>query len=300
MRTDPDSVKRWLLHLMTMAAPAMTNDRWSAIEASYIPGLCKRFDARVFCRSSVEHVAAECHHWPTYAVLIDHLRAWMTENPDPLVIRHDCGDGLNPADRRWVSYWHKRTTEEFSHRDGSTPQNLTEARANCLSLIRAQSMPAFVEINGPDQTSEERVEGWHDRNALQRTVDRLDFDDDGLPSPMENRAMLLGCIRRMVTQAAPELLDMLPPVVAGEDREDRHLGNSMRMQTGLGKSRAYDQPATPGAPEPIVRSRADDLAHLAMLKARAANPHHSDPVRRACAQTARELEARLMGEGVSA
>jgi hypothetical protein len=294
MRTDPDSVKRWLLHLMTMASPAMTNDRWSAIEASYVPGLCKRFDARVFCRGSVEHVAAECRHWPTYAVLIDHLRAWVTENPDPLAIAHDRGDGLKPADRRWVNYWHKRTTEGFRNSDSSAPQNLAEARANCLSLIRAQSMPAYVEINGPDHTATERDDGWHDRAALQRTIDRLDYDDAGQPSPHPRRAEMLGHLRRMMAHAAPDMLGMLPPVVAGEEREDRQSVPDMRMRTGLAASRPFHTPGP--SVESITRSRSDDLAHLAMLKARAASTASSEPVRRACAQTAHELEARLMGE----
>jgi hypothetical protein len=59
-------------------------------------------------------------------------------------------------------------------------------------------------------------------------------------------------------------------------------------------------PSAAAARRPIVRTRTDDLAHLTMLKARAASTASSEPVRRACAQTAHELEARLMGEGVSA
>ena len=297
MRTDPDSIRRWLLHLMTMAAPSMTPDRWTQIEASYIPGLAKRFDARVFCRGSVEHVAAECRHWPTYAVLIDHLRAWVTETPDPLAITHDRSDSLSPTDRQWVSYWHKRQAEGFSTADGSPPVNVVEARANCLSLIRAQSMAAFVEISGSDQTGEECVEGWHDHKALQRTLDRLDYDDDGQPSPHPRRAEMLGMLRRMVMLQAPNMIDKLPPVVAGEDREDRSPVWSCRMPTGFDKSRAYDRLATPGAPEPIQRSQADDLAHLEALRARAANPALSDTVRAACAQTAQHLGEQLLGNG---
>ncbi len=55
-------------------------------------------------------------------------------------------------------------------------------------------------------------------------------------------------------------------------------------------------PSAAAASRPIVRTRTDDLARLGMLKDRVANVATNDIVRRACAQTAREFEARLMGE----
>ncbi len=300
IETTDRTVNAWLSHLIVMVSPHTDKDAGREIFAAYVPGLAKRFPPRVFCPASAEAVAAECKRWPAYGVLVDLLRKWSTENPDRLSLQDQRADPLKPADRRWVNFWHRRMEDGFSRPDGSAPQDLETARATCLSLVRSQSMAAFVEINGPDLTGEECVEGWHDHKALQRTLDRLDYNEDGLPAPLANRAMLLGCIRRMVGHAAPELLHMLPPVVAGEDREDTHLGRSVRMPTGLGKSRAYERLATPGAPEPIQRSRADDLAHLEALRARAANPALSDTVRSACAQTAQHLGEQLLGDGAGA
>ncbi len=295
--TPEHAVREWFGALIVMVSPHTDKEAGRGIFDTYIPGLAKRFPPRVFCPASAEAVAAECKRWPSYGVLVDLLRKWSTENPDRLSLRDQRSDSLKPADRAWVNYWHRRMTEGFSTQDGSPPANLDVARATCLSLIRSQSMPAFVEINGPDQTGEERIDGWHDRKALQRTLDRLDYDANGSPDPHKSRAMLLGCIRRMVTKAAPELLDMLPPVVAGEDREDRNAAPDMRMRTAYAASRPFH--TREPSPDQIVRRRGDDLARLAALQERASNPAMGPEVRTACAETARTLHARLLGEGVA-
>jgi len=127
--------KRWLLSLAQLTAVRLSHDEASAFIETSAPMLAMRFPNEALTPASLEAVAAECRHLPSYGEIVPLLRGhWQQHRPMPLTlpappIRQR--DEPTPEEREHVA----RLTAETIAALRSTEQPPEQRRfaANCLS-----------------------------------------------------------------------------------------------------------------------------------------------------------------------
>src|SRR5215467_384005 len=103
---DEALVRDWLGRLGRFTAAFMASDEAAIYVDDFAPMLASRFDNGAFCWDSLEHVAAESRHLPTYGELVPILTAWWREHrPYVPAVTYDPPAETQP----------ERTPEELEH-----------------------------------------------------------------------------------------------------------------------------------------------------------------------------------------
>lgn len=82
MTADSTLTRKWLVALGHLCATPSNGEEASARVDAMGPMLANRFPQWVWNRDSLEHVAAQCRWFPAYAECVEHVRAWMRDNPE--------------------------------------------------------------------------------------------------------------------------------------------------------------------------------------------------------------------------
>jgi len=170
----------------------------------------------------------------------------------------------------------------------NAPATREEAGVRCQPLVEAcRGFPIAV------WSDDVKLAFWKAHRWWPQPADLFAFLEPYAKAIRRQRA---GCEAVIVQRDADQAGALAPEAELTADQR-KMIGAEFRRRALVAIAEGASLLNTPSAAatrKPIVRTRTDDFARLGMLKARAANAS-SEPIRRACAQTARELEARLMG-----
>jgi hypothetical protein len=80
-------VREWTIALGVLTAGNMTRVEAEMKLRAYVPLLLENFPPGAFTQDSLHFVASQCKWFPSYAEVIEHLRAWWHDNrPHPIAI----------------------------------------------------------------------------------------------------------------------------------------------------------------------------------------------------------------------
>lgn len=154
-----EHVAVWLndLAIITAGNAPLADSR--AKVAALASMLATEFPPEAFCRDSLQHVAAECTFFPSYAELTRVLRGWLKDQPSPFVQR--ITDACAGIEANQAKRWLARLAR------GDVPNVATS-----LDVLRQHSPGVFQRVITADPSLRRiaRERGWLQREPRAEIV----------------------------------------------------------------------------------------------------------------------------------
>jgi hypothetical protein len=136
-----------LVNLTISGADSVSTEKLAA----YADMLVKDgFVSAAFTSDSLHDAAQGARFFPAYDDIRRKLAAWWSANR-PAIARSLPGPGMpemDPSDRSWIDFWHRRRAELFAQQDGFKWGTRERDLENLGSLIRSHSPKAWAYVSG--------------------------------------------------------------------------------------------------------------------------------------------------------
>ena len=170
MTPDEQRIRAWLTSLADVTAAgteAVTAERIATTAALLTKDA---FPPAAYTSDSLHHVAGLGKFFPAYADVRDGVRGyWEARRPVNSPALQDGNHvNLDPIDRSWVDFWHKRRADLFAQstdfRWGTRDADL----ANLASVLQMHSPKAWAVVSGRDASYSEPTDA--EREAVRVTA----------------------------------------------------------------------------------------------------------------------------------
>ena len=107
------TVREWTIALGILTSGNMTRTDAEMKLRAYVPLLQDHFPVGAFTQDSLHYVAAQCKWFPSYAEVIEHLRAWWHDHrpAPPALPPPDIPKPRDPPTPEEIAYVHERVAE---------------------------------------------------------------------------------------------------------------------------------------------------------------------------------------------